>query len=281
MRHDGRMVVALISGVVVLIAALIAAFVNLRTKQMELAAKVDDRRAEAVQRGYALVLAATDLTWHYQCHLRLKSVGWDLPENWDTKWPRTRTRIDQTWLSGVDLLKQHSSHYDNVATVLNWSWQVVRENYTLTMMESKPDDYDDVRNAIVLCSRADARMSDPMKKKQWIQLGKANQPRDTADLTTAEALSRINAMLSAGQAGSYIIQDTSDDEEGNVILAYLKNLEEVPKLFVPSLAITEGRIRDWTTRGISTVELFCSSEDDACCDRADRKLEELSVQADD
>jgi hypothetical protein len=204
-----------------LVGALIGATVALRTKKMDLAAKVDDRRAESLRRGYDLILAATDLTWHYQCHLRLHAAGWDLPRNWKTDWPKMRNRIDAALTTGVDLLKQYSSQYDNVAIVISWAWQVTREGYTLRMMESRPDDYLEVRDNLILCARADSRMSTPIRRRHWKTYFKSNRPQEMADLDASGKLSRVQALMSAGSAEGFFLQDVGGEGDDNVLLRSL------------------------------------------------------------
>lgn len=275
------MLIAIIGIAATLTVATIGAVVTIRTKRMELAAKVDDRRNESLQRGYDLVLASIDLIWHYRCHVQLDAVGWKLPEDWETKWPRMKNRIDATMTSGVDLLKQHSSHYHNVETVLHWIYRVTREGYTLSMMSSGPDDYGQVRDALILCARTDARLGAPIKAKYWKKLAKEHRPRDFAELDGAEALSRMYAILDA-RGGEGMMLDNTTDENQSVLLAYLDSFNEIPKVFVPSLAISEGRIQEWISKGVVDYPLFCASDQEPCCESKQRRLREmLSEESDD
>ncbi|MEU4288992.1 hypothetical protein AB0E63_12290 [Kribbella sp. NPDC026596] len=268
------MLLAIISVTATLTVAIIAAVVALRTKRMELAAKVDDRRNESLQRGYDLVLASTDLIWHYYCHIQLDAVGWGHPKDWDDKFPRMKNQIDATMTAGVDLLKQHSSHYENVSAVLRWIYRVTREGYTLNMMSSTPNDYGQVRDALILCARTDARLGPPIKANHWKRVAKENRPRDFSDLDASEALSRMFAIMDA-HGGATMMLSSATEEGQNMLLAYLDSFNEAPKVFVPSLATTEGRINDWISKGVLDYGLFCSSGQESCSDTAQRRLRAL------
>jgi hypothetical protein len=183
--------------------------------------------------------------------------------------------------TGVDLLKQFSSQYDNVAIVISWAWQVTREGYTLRMMESRPDDYLEVRDNLILCARADSRMSTPIRRRHWKTYFKSNRPQEMADLDASGKLSRVQALMSAGSAEGFFLQDVGGEGDDNVITALINGFREAPKLFVPSLTITENRIQEWIKRDVIQLDLFCAADGEMCSDKAQLRLEEEREDSDD
>lgn len=246
--HDDYMEVAIIGGAVALIVAVIGAFTTLRAKKLDLEGQSEERRSADLKRGYDCVLAATDLMWHYRCHAVLKEYSGDPPFDWDEEWPKIQTRTNALFTKGVDLLKENSPNYHHISAALAISTYIVADGYTLKMRESLPDDYQQARDLILLCSRVDSRANKPISERYWKKLHRENRPEDP--LTPEDQLSHLSAVSRSNQADGFIMQ-------GDGVIAYLDRFQTWPRTFTPSLVITLDRIEDWKKRGIIDCSMPC------------------------
>ncbi|WP_372672777.1 hypothetical protein [Amycolatopsis kentuckyensis] len=266
------MEVAIIGGAVTLTAALIAAFVALRAKSIDLRGQGKQRRAEDLRKGYNQALAAMDTTWHFHCHAELSNLGWKPPFDWDTKWPPVRDEVQSVLSSAIDLLKANSHNYHNVSAALSWALRVIWDGYTLKMEASTPDDYAEVREMINYCSRLDDDLEKPITKRSWRKLRKINQPRPAR--SGEEQLSRMHAMLREASArGDKDVTFISQDQD--FMLAYLKSFETRPPVFVSSLALSWRRMKSWSESDFIASEVIpCLTLDPPCHVTANDKLRE-------
>lgn len=237
----------------------------MKTKRLDLRAQNELRRAEQLQLGYDSVLASMDLVWHYHCHKQLENAGRRCPFDLDKEFPEIRDNFNNLLQLGIDSLKKHSRHYENVATTLQWIILVVWEGRTLGRLESRHNDYQEVRDMLIKCSRIDDRNDDPLKRRFWKKVAREYKPKSIDELPAEEKLSRAYAELNAAYRGTYhVVFSNETDESTEMALAFLKSLEEIPKEFIPSLAATGSRIDTWKDRGVISFDTPCTLMEQLC-----------------
>ncbi|WP_191299275.1 hypothetical protein [Lentzea cavernae] len=261
------MLTAIIAGGVALIVATIAALATLRAKKLDLIGQSEQRRAEALKRGYDLVLASYDLIWHYRCHLMLSELGHDPPFDWDKDWKPFKTRVELTGSAGIDLLQENSLHIKQLSPALIWLSRVAFEGVNLKGLESLPEDYEEARGALIKFSRIDSRIDKPVSKSFWKRVSKRNKPQEMAKLTSEEALRRMYAIVNESKNPGlmYIYQSGSEDNpDDNPLVEYLRSFDKYPPILATSLAVTASRIAEWRKAGVIDYDGPCQRRKKQC-----------------
>jgi hypothetical protein len=275
---ETAIIAAVIAGSVALTVGLIGAFTNLfttlRAKGLDLAGQGVHRRAEILQKGYDQMLAALDSAWHVHCHSELSNLGIEPPFDWEAKWPAMRDEINDALSSAVDILKAKSPNYNNgVSTAILWAYRVAWEGYTLKMQRSMPEDYAEVRDMIVYCSRIDEQLDKPTGKRFWKQVSKNNQPRPPE--SGEEKLSRMQAKfreaINQGHKDVVLINQDQD-----AFVAYIESFSTHPPIYLASLEHSWRRMKSGANKGyLSSANIPCLTLDPPCHEAANKRLENL------
>ena len=263
---------AIVAGIVALTVCLITGLVTWRVKKLDLLGQSQQRKAENLKKGYDQMLAAMDIAWHYHCHAELANVGWDPPFDWESKWPAVRDKVNHTAGDAIDLLKANSLNYGSVSTAILWATRVIWDGITLKMQKSTPDDYAEVRDMVVYCSRADDRLERPLKKRFWKRVKKQNRQRPPE--SGMEKLSHMQAVLQrAFLEGHDDVVMVSQDQDA--MFAYLNSFGTIPPIYVPSLEHSWRRMKSWTAQQVITSDdIPCLSLEPPCHVQANEKLKE-------
>jgi hypothetical protein len=254
---------AIISAISAIVAALISAlvtlFVGIRSKKIELLANSEERKAKSLEWGYNTMLAAADLGWHYRCHDILRYYGKiEPPFDFDKELIKVKNKVEALFSRGIDLLKANSLHYESVMPALHNMFKVTWEGQTVSMMEARPQDYEEARQLLIEMSRIDGRLTKPTKRKFWKNFFKKRKPVEFDKLSAEEQLRRAYAMLANKQAEEVLFQGE------DALLAFIHSFEENPPIYAASLARTASRIEQWKEEGLLKNEMPCDGLGKPC-----------------
>jgi hypothetical protein len=264
---DVSVMTAIIGGVCALLVAIIAAYATLRAKRLDLIGQSEQRRAEALNQGYDLLLASTDLFWHYRSHLMLDNLGSKAPFNWKRDWVPLRAKVEATFFAAVDQLKRNSQNYDQLAPAIVWMTRIAIDGVNLKNLEAVPEDFEEVRTVLVRFSRIDSRMDKPIGSRFWKRIRKDNKPQELAELTFEEHVRRMHAIVSQNPEITYVYQSgPEDDPDDNPFLEFIERFSKLPPLFLESLAVTSGRISKWRKSGVVEYCTLCDNIEGSCHD---------------
>jgi hypothetical protein len=266
------MLVAIIAAMGAIIVGCITAFVTIRVKKIELVGQSEQRRHADLTRGYNLILASVDASWHYRCHRLLEDCSYEPPFDVAAEWPELRAKIDAMLARGNDLLAANSANYDHLAPALIFLTKTVLEGVAPGHLEARPEDYEAARSTVIWFSRIDARIDKQVDKNYWRKFAKENTPRDMVNLDPEDSLRRIYAVLNSNQAETVVFQ-AHTDEEVNVFVEFIHRFRRLPKLLVPSLETTFGRMEHWRSEDVMTFNTPCTSLDAPCYILARRAVE--------
>ncbi|MFI0463269.1 hypothetical protein ACH347_04215 [Saccharopolyspora sp. 5N102] len=267
------MTTAIISGIAAIsaaaITALVAMFVTLRSKKLEMLANSEERKAASLERGYNTLLAAADLCWHYRCHGALNYYGIDPPFDWDQELPKIKNQVEALFFRAVDLLKANSLNYESIAPSALVLFQVTWDAQTVTMMEARPDDYESARQLVIEMSRIDARLTKPVKKQFWKKFSKKNRPSPIEELSAEDKLRRAASMIKNKQVETVIFQDDG-------FTAFIESFQKNPPIFAESLARTASRVEYWRAEKVISDTTLCESLNKPCYEDAQAMAAERS-----
>jgi hypothetical protein len=180
-----------------------------------------------------------------------------------------------TFTQGIDLLKTNSLHFDRLSPALTWMTTLALDGKNLKHLQAMPEDYEEARTTLVRFRRIDERIDKPVGRSFWKKISKQNKPPEIAELTSEEHIRRIYAMASENPNVTFVVQSGRDDEpDDNPFMGFIPRFVKWPPIFLASLIITSGRVKEWKDSGVITYSTLCDDSNEECFLRLQRKLNE-------
>lgn len=234
-----------------LATAAIAATVAVVLKRVDVRAGVEQSHAQARIEGYERVLTAADAAWYWsvKCALMLPIEDPEEIRDPSERWHREAQGVLE---HGIDQLQAHSRDFTAAEAAIAYLIHAAEMRLDDDVI---PEHYEQARDLVLDCQRHDTGLS------KRLQLGGVKRwPKKLAALRESAKHPEIRADILKAKARDAGVDGFIIADDGTAILEMLERQEKMHESLNQSLGITAARLEKWRTRDLWKLGLFLEDE---------------------